>query len=1176
MTSPIGAVYLAVLPDLSGFGRETSRQLAAPVRRAASQAGAQASGELGKSGGEGGQRFGSRAAAAAKPGLGKLKGAATLAGAAAGTALAAGVSGALSLDSARATMSAQLGLTRTESAQAGKVAGSLYARAYGSSLEEVSGAVTSVIRNIDGMRGASRTALEATTGRALTLAKVMDADVGDTTRAVSQLLRTGLAKNASEAFDLITKGAQQGADKGGDLLDTVNEYSVQFQKLGLTGPAAMGLISQAIKAGARDSDVAADALKEFSIRAVDGSKTSAAGFKALGLDARQMTATFAAGGPAAAQGLQLVLSRLRGIKDPADRSAAAVALFGTQAEDLGGALLAMDPSKATAALGNFQGATDSAGKTLQNTSSARFEAFKRGMQAKVTGAVLDYGVPALNLLQRAGQALNISPSGLIATGAAVGGIAIGAKAVAATYGAAKTVVGGTTAVLKGAGGAWNTLRLRAMYAGETARKAGAMIKTAALATVRAGKAAFATAVNLGRMAAGYVRTGVAAAASAARQLAAAAAAGVVRLAVLSWTAAQWLLNAAMSANPVGLVVLALVALGAALVVAWTRSETFRAIVMAVWNAIKTGVLLSIAVLTAGITAGWNWIRNTTAAVWGSIGGVLTGIWKVIWTVAKVYIAIYRAIFLGAWWAIRNGTAVAWAVIKAVLIGTWKVIWTVAKVYIAIYRAIFQGAWWAIKTTASVVWGAIKGVVLGFLGQMQRGFWTGVRAIQRIWSGIRKAAADPVRFVVETVYSGGIKRIWDALADRVGLPKLPAAPKFAMGGVLDGYRPGHDSVTALLSPGEAVLRPEAVRFLGAGWIHSINKAARQGQLTAPARFAKGGIVGRIGGAVGGFLNEGKDLFGRGVAAAARAAFTPILAAAESSGFTKTGFGKLVAALPRTIVNGVLRYFTRNENRWLAKLGPTKVVRVALSQLGQGDRGRDNDNKYNDEFGWPAGTKWCANFVSWVIKHAGAQAAYKGYPTAAASGYLGMRRQPGAPRPGDLGIWPGRHIGIVEKPHGMIEGNHGPRVVRTSRMAPVVVRPSRYAKGGIVRDDLRAVLAQNPEDRSSPMTRLYRALGPGLAAKAVAVLSKLQMFGTGGVVTRPTLGLLGEAGPEAVIPLTASRAVAALTPVSTTPPHPEPRPIGVRVFIGDTELRDLVRVEIDQADAELSRALYARAV
>lgn len=58
----------------------------------------------------------------------------------------------------------------------------------------------------------------------------------------------------------------------------------------------------------------------------------------------------------------------------------------------------------------------------------------------------------------------------------------------------------------------------------------------------------------------------------------------------AFAAAQWLINAAMSANPIGLVVLAIVLLIAIFVIAWKKSDTFRAIVTgafkAVWDFVK--------------------------------------------------------------------------------------------------------------------------------------------------------------------------------------------------------------------------------------------------------------------------------------------------------------------------------------------------------------------------------------------------------------------------------------------------------------------------------------------------------------------------------------------------------------------------------------------------------------
>ena len=47
------------------------------------------------------------------------------------------------------------------------------------------------------------------------------------------------------------------------------------------------------------------------------------------------------------------------------------------------------------------------------------------------------------------------------------------------------------------------------------------------------------------------------------------------------------------------------------------------------------------------------------------------------------------------------------------------------------------------------------------------------------------------------------------------------PHFATGGILPGYSPGHDMIPAMLSPGEGVLTPQAVRTLGTANLASLN-------------------------------------------------------------------------------------------------------------------------------------------------------------------------------------------------------------------------------------------------------------------------------------------------------------------------------------------------------------------
>ena len=361
------------------------RRVEAPARRAGRDAGKSA-GEGLAQGAEGGAKGKFGALRGKLTGIMGKAGPWLAAGAVVGGAFMTGLAGAMDKQDALAKLSAQVGAFGPRSHALGRVAGALYASAYGESMEDVTDAIRAVMQNIGGMSTASEADLKKVSAAALDLATIMDEEVGGVSRAVGTMLRTGMAKNAQEAFDILTRGVQTGANKAEDLLDTFTEYSTQFRKLGLDGQAAMGLISQGLRAGARDADTVADALKEFSIRAVDGSTTSAQGFKLLGLSAEKMTAQIAKGGRPAAEGLQLVLDRLRGIHDPVKREAAAVALFGTKAEDLGKALYSLDPSQAVATLGKVGGAAKKTGDTLHSTASQNITKFQRTLK----GALVDF------------------------------------------------------------------------------------------------------------------------------------------------------------------------------------------------------------------------------------------------------------------------------------------------------------------------------------------------------------------------------------------------------------------------------------------------------------------------------------------------------------------------------------------------------------------------------------------------------------------------------------------------------------------------------------------------------------------------------------------------------------------------------------------------------------------
>jgi hypothetical protein len=367
------------------------------------------------------------------------------AGVAAGAGLVVGFVESIGREASNDELAAQLGINNPKfAADLGKIAGNLYANNFGDSIGGVNDAIRSVLQNGLVAEDDSPKVLEDLTGKALNLAQVFRQDVGPLASAAGQLIKTGLARNAGEAFDIITRGFQQGVDKREDYLDTLNEYGTQFRKLGIDGATATGILSQGLKAGARDADLVADSLKEFSIRAVDGSEMTAEGFRMLGLDGRKMGERIAAGGESARAALQETLDRVRGIKDPVLQSQAAVALFGTQAEDMGAALLAIDPSSATAGLGDMAGAADKVGDTISGNAQASIETFRRQALTKLTDFVGNTVIPKL---QGMGEWFERNRDVILPLVSVVGGAVVGLYALSTALGIVNAVLAITGAEL---------------------------------------------------------------------------------------------------------------------------------------------------------------------------------------------------------------------------------------------------------------------------------------------------------------------------------------------------------------------------------------------------------------------------------------------------------------------------------------------------------------------------------------------------------------------------------------------------------------------------------------------------------------------------------------------------------------------------------------------------------
>lgn len=233
-------------------------------------------------------------------------------------------------NSAMNDISASTGLVGDELAGMGDVIKDVYGSNFGESM----GDVASGVAEIHKQTGLVEEDLAATTKGAYALADTFGYDVAESARAAKAMM-TNFGVSGEEAMGLIAAGAQNGLDFSGELIDSVNEYSVQFAKLGFSADDMFHIFQEGADSGAWNLDKVGDAVKEFSIRSIDGSKTTTEAFKALGLDADEMMKTFAAGGDDASIAFQGVLTSLMDMDDQVARDAIGVSLFGTQWEDLG-------------------------------------------------------------------------------------------------------------------------------------------------------------------------------------------------------------------------------------------------------------------------------------------------------------------------------------------------------------------------------------------------------------------------------------------------------------------------------------------------------------------------------------------------------------------------------------------------------------------------------------------------------------------------------------------------------------------------------------------------------------------------------------------------------------------------------------------------------------------------
>nr|WSW58498.1 peptidoglycan DD-metalloendopeptidase family protein [Streptomyces sp. NBC_00998] len=318
-------------------------------------------------------------------------------------------------------------------------------------------------------------------------------------------------------------------------------------------------------------------------------------------------------------------------------------------------------------------------------------------------------------------------------------------------------------------------------------------------------------------------------------------------------------------------------------VAWSGIKTAT---LFLWDNVLKPVFVGIWMLLKGVGAGAMWLWEN------AIGPAFSFIWsaaKILFTIVATAVLVplyllFKALGeIGMWlWEKALGPIFGWIADKALWLYE-NGVKPAFRGFMDQLSALGQAARWLWDNFISPIFSWIgdkaawlyrEGVkphidrLSSLLDSLSDGFSSTKDSIKRAWDQIKDITKGPVEFVANIVYNKGILPVWNAVAGITGVGKLDEFKGFHTGGIMSGYSPGRDDRLIAVGGGEAVMRPEWTRAIGAGRIHAWNAAARSGGVSGVQRaisagmpaYKDGGIVDWLkdkGSRVGSVLKGGWD-------------------------------------------------------------------------------------------------------------------------------------------------------------------------------------------------------------------------------------------------------------------------------------------------------------------------------
>lgn len=621
------------------------------------------------------------------------------------------------------------GATAKEMKQYESVMKDIYNANYGESYEDVADSMSKVLQTMGDL---SKTDLKNITTNGLALRDTFGFEMTESMRAVNSLMKQ-FGISADEAYNLIAQGAQNGLNQNDDLLDVINEYSVQFKDSGYSANEMFNMLKNGADAGVWSVDKLGDAVKEMNIRFSDGTVADALAenAKALGLTSKEVQSLqteYNKGGASAQQAVGKMIDSILSVKDETKQYQLGVSVFGTMWEDLG--------AEAIKALMSTEGALDSTKATMEDIKNTKYDDLGSSLQQlgrmfkdEIMTPIAEHITPKLQEFVQ--TAINNFPA-IVQTLKSIGAAFMEWIPTLATIG---TAIGAYLVATK-------------IIAFIEAIKNG----TLALKLMSAAQAALNVVMSLNPIG-----------------LVVAAIAALVAAFVILWNKSDafrefwinlWNNIVSFISATVGKIKNFFVTLGTNITAAFSN----------VWSTIVKIFSPAVTWFSKLFTSVFNTLKSTIQVIIGLIKGIWTTITTVFsplltWVGTHITTPLTTA-FTTVWNTLKTGAANAWTGIK-----------TVFSTVATFFKDTFTKAWTAVKNVFSTGGKIFDGIKEGIVSM----FKTIVNAIIRGINRVISVPFNAINAALNTIRNVGIAD----MKPFAGLPSIsvPSIPELARGGIL---------------------------------------------------------------------------------------------------------------------------------------------------------------------------------------------------------------------------------------------------------------------------------------------------------------------------------------------------------------------------------------------------------